>query len=88
MRAVNSFGQIPCSHSNRALSHFVEIGEVLNIETWHKGRLLLLESIVSEVKCERASVAAKVVRKLMGLMQLYSETCIKRTPLGNSVVSA
>ena len=57
-----------CSHSNRALSHFVEIGEVLNIETWHKGRLLLLESIVSEVKCECASVAAKVVRELMGLI--------------------
>ena len=56
------------SHSNRALSHFVEIGEVLNIETWHKGRLLLLESIVSEVKCECASVAAKVVRELMGLI--------------------
>ena len=35
------------------ISHFVEIGEVLNIETWHKGRLLLLESIVSEVKCDK-----------------------------------
>ena len=31
-------------HVGPVISHFVEIGEVLNIETWHKGRLLLLES--------------------------------------------
>ena len=35
------------------ISHFVEIGEVLNIATWHKGKLLLLESIASEVKCDK-----------------------------------
>ena len=40
-------------HVRTVISHFVEIGEVLNIETWHKGRLLLLESIVSEVKCDK-----------------------------------
>ena len=58
-------------HVRTVISHFVEIGEVLNIETWHKGRLLLLETIVSEGKCDKlaekmispfecASVAAKV----------------------------
>ena len=36
-------------HVRTVISHFLEIGEVLNIETWHEGRLLLLESIVSEV---------------------------------------
>ena len=36
-------------HVRTVISHFVEIGEVLNFETWHKGGLLLLESIVSEV---------------------------------------
>ena len=40
-------------HVRTVISHFLEIGEVLNIETWHKGRLLLLESIVSEVKCDK-----------------------------------
>ena len=40
-------------HVRTVISHFVEIGEVLNIETWHKGRLLLLESIVCEVKCDK-----------------------------------
>ena len=40
-------------HVRTVIWHFVEIGEVLNIETWHKGRLLLLESIVSEVKCDK-----------------------------------
>ena len=39
-------------HVRTVISHFVEIGEVTNIETWHKGWLLLLESIVSEVKCD------------------------------------
>ena len=67
-------------HVRTVISHFVEIGEVLNIETWHKGRLLLLETIVSEGKCDKlaekmispfecASVAAKVEGELM---QLYS----------------
>ena len=40
-------------HVRTVILHFVEIGEVLNIKTWHKGRLLLLESIVSEVKCDK-----------------------------------
>ena len=40
-------------HVWRVILHFIEIGEVLNIKTWHKGRLLLLESIVSEVKCDK-----------------------------------
>ena len=40
-------------HVRTVILHFVEIGEVLNIKTWHKGRLLLLESIVSEVKCNK-----------------------------------
>ena len=64
-------------HVRTVISHFLEIGEVLNIETWHKGRLLLLESIVSECDklaekmicpfehLECASVAAKVIRELM-----------------------
>ena len=70
-------------HVRTVISHFVEIGEVLNIETWHKGRLLLLETIVSEGKCDKlaekmispfecASVAAKVEGELM---QLYSLLC-------------
>ena len=46
-------------HVRTIISHFVEIGEVLNIETWHKGRLLLLESIVSEVKCDK--LAEKII---------------------------
>ena len=80
-RSISSSG-IMCRKSLHVLtvtSHFVDIGEVLNIETWHKGRLLLLESIVSEGKCDKlaekmirpfecASVAAKVVREL--IMQL------------------
>ena len=37
-------------HVRTVISHFVEIGEVLKIETWHNGRLLLLEAIVSDVK--------------------------------------
>ena len=36
-------------HVRTVISHFLEIGEVLNIETWHKDGLLLLENIVSEV---------------------------------------
>ena len=40
-------------HVRTVILHFVEIGEVLNIKTWHKGRLLLLENIVSEVKCDK-----------------------------------
>ena len=40
-------------HVQTVILHFVEIGEVLNIKTWHKGRLLLLENIVSEVKCDK-----------------------------------
>ena len=40
-------------HVLTVTSHFVEIGEVLNIETWQKGRLLLLESVVSEIKCDK-----------------------------------
>ena len=40
-------------HVRTVILHFVEIGEVLNIKTRHKGRLLLLESIVSEVKCDK-----------------------------------
>ena len=45
-RSISSSG-IMCRkslHVRPVISHFVEIGEVLNIETWHKGRLLLLES--------------------------------------------
>ena len=52
----NSSSGIMCRKSLNVLtviSHFVEIGEVLNIETWHKGRLLLSKSIVSEVKCDK-----------------------------------
>ena len=62
MRAVNSSCQFPsgimCSkswHVRTVTSHFVEIAEVLNIETWQKGRLPVLESIVSEVKCDKTS---------------------------------
>ena len=33
--------------------NIVKIGEVLKIETWHNGRLLLLETIVSEVQREK-----------------------------------
>ena len=40
-------------HVRTVILRFVEIGEVLNIKTWHKGRLLLLENIVSEVKCDK-----------------------------------
>ena len=40
-------------HVRTVILHFVEIGEVLNIKTWHKGRLLLLESIFSEVKYDK-----------------------------------
>ena len=47
-------------HVRTVISHFVEIGEVLNIETWHKGRLLLLDSIASEVKCDK--LAKKIIR--------------------------
>ena len=50
-RSISSSG-IMCRkslHVRTVISHFLEIGEVLNIETWHKGRLLLLGSIVSEV---------------------------------------
>ena len=66
-------------HVRTVISHFLEIGEVLNIETWHKGRLLLLESslklklaekMISPFEC--ASVAAEVVRELM---KLYSLLC-------------
>lgn len=61
MRAVNNFGLFPRSGIMRRkslyvrsiISHFVESGEELKIETWHMGRLLLLKSIVSEVKCEK-----------------------------------
>ena len=77
-RSITSSG-IMCRkslHVRTVILHFIEIGEVLNIETWHKGSLLLLQSIVSEVKCDKlaekmispfqcASVAAKVVRELM-----------------------
>ena len=72
-------------HVRTVISHFVEIGEVLNIETWHKGRLLLLETIVSEGKCDKlaekmispfecASVAA-IKGTVPELMQLYSLLC-------------
>ena len=48
-RSISSTG-IMCRKSLRTvISHFLEIGEVLNIKTWREGRLLLLESIVSEV---------------------------------------
>ena len=77
-RSISSSG-IMCGKSLRSrtvISYFVEIGEVLNIENWHKGRLLLLESIACEVDFDKlaekmispfecASVAAKVVRELI-----------------------
>ena len=50
-RSISSSG-IMCRkslHVGTVISHFLEIGEVLNIETWHKGGLLVLESTVSEV---------------------------------------
>ena len=58
----NSSSGIMCRKSlyvRTVISHFVEIGVVLNIETWHKGRLLLLENIVSEVKCD--NLAEKMI---------------------------
>ena len=50
-RSISSSG-IMCRkslHVRTVISCFLEIGEVLNIKTWREGRLLLLESIVSEV---------------------------------------
>ena len=49
MRTVNSLGLFPRSGIMRRKSLYV----CLKIESWHRGSLLLLKSIVSEVKCKK-----------------------------------
>ena len=53
-------------HVRTVILHFVEIGEVLNIKTWHKGRLLLLENIVSKlnaINCRKSDQSIQVCQR-------------------------
>ena len=67
-------------HVRTVISHFLEIGEVLNIETWRKDGLLLLENIVYKLaekmislfECARVAAIKGTVPELM---QLYSLLC-------------
>ena len=90
-RSISSSG-IMCRkslHVRTVISHFVAIGGVLKIETWHIGSLLLLEIIASEFKCDKpaekmispfecASVEAKVVTgKPSSLHERGRDSCLR-----------
>ena len=69
MRSVNSFGLFPRSgimprkslYVRSVISHFVEMGDLIIIQTWHMGRLLLLKRIVSEVQYEKPTSKKKKI---------------------------